>query len=70
VNAPYIRVEDNFTWLAFGATITVEAAGVWELGLSAVLEETDGIKSYWALAHPNAEKPDFHDSACFAAHLP
>src|SRR3954453_7627462 len=51
VATPYIRVEDNFTWWAFGATISVEANGVWEFGLSAVLEETDGTKSYWALTH-------------------
>ena len=70
VAAPYLRVEDNFTWLAFGATISVDAAGAWELGLSAVLEEADGTQSYWALAHPNEGKPDFHDPACFAAHLP
>lgn len=69
VKAPYIRIEDNFTWWAFGATITVEADGAWALGLSAVLEELDGTKSYWALAHPG-ERPDFHDPACFAAHLP
>ena len=42
----------------------------WELGLSAILEEKDGTKSYWALAHPEGDKPDFHDPACFAAHLP
>ena len=42
----------------------------WELGLSAVLEEKDGTKSYWALAHPDPEKPDFHDPGCFVAHLP
>ena len=70
VATPYIRVEDNFTWWAFGATISVEANGVWEFGLSAVLEEKDGTKSYWALAHPEGEKSDFHDVACFAAHLP
>ena len=29
----------------------------WELGLSAVLEEKDGTKSYWALAHPPATSP-------------
>jgi hypothetical protein len=34
------------------------------------LEEQDGTKSYWALAHPPGDKPDFHDPACFAAHLP
>jgi hypothetical protein len=70
VAAPYIRAEDNFTWWAFGATISVDAKGAWEFGLSAVLEEKDGPKSYWALAHPAGDKPDFHDAACFAAHLP
>ena len=70
VTTPYIRVEDNFTWWAFGATISVEATGVWEFGLSAILEETDGTKSYWAVSHPEGDKPDFHDAACFAAHLP
>lgn len=38
------------------------------LGLSAIIEETDGRKSYWALAHP-AGKPDFHDDACFTLPL-
>ena len=35
------------------------------IGLSAVIEETGGRKSYWALAHPPG-KPDFHHEACFA----
>jgi hypothetical protein len=66
---PYIRMEDNFTWWAVGATIAIPADTNWQLGLSAVLEEKDGTKSYWALAHPG-EKPDFHAPGCFAAHLP
>ena len=66
---PYIRMEDNLTWWTVGATIAVPADINWELGLSAVLEEKDGTKSYWALAHPR-EKPDFHDPGCFAARLP
>ena len=70
VAAPYIRIEDNLTWWALGATIGVDADAVWALGLSAILEEQDGTISYWALAHPPGEKPDFHDPACFAAHLP
>ena len=41
----------------------------WQLGLSAVIEETDGRKSYWALAHPPG-KADFHHSDCFALKLP
>jgi hypothetical protein len=68
---PYIRMEDNFTWWALGATIAVDAEQKWQLGLSAILEEKDGAKSYWALAHPEgSDKPDFHDPACFTAHLP
>jgi hypothetical protein len=67
---PYIRMEDNFTWWSVGATIAVEAGKQWQLGLSAVLEEKDGTKSYWALAHPPGEKPDFHHPDCFVARLP
>ena len=66
---PYIRMEDNFTWWALGATIAVDADTSWELGLSAVLEEKDGTKSYWALAHPS-DKPDFHHPDCFVVRLP
>jgi len=39
------------------------------IGLSAVIEERGGTRSYWALVHP-AGKPDFHDAACFIAGLP
>ena len=66
---PYIRMEDNLTWWGLGATIAVEAGKNWELGLSVVLEEQDGTKSYWALAHA-PDKPDFHLGDCFAAKLP
>ena len=40
----------------------------WRYGLTAVLEEGGGVKSYWAIAHP-PEKPDFHDPACLGASL-
>ena len=40
----------------------------WRLGLSAVIEEANGRKSYWALAHPPG-KPDFHHADCFALEL-
>jgi hypothetical protein len=66
---PYIRMEDNFTWWTVGATIAVEADRQWDLGLAAILEEKDGTKSYWALAHPAGNQPDFHDPVCFAARL-
>lgn len=43
----------------------------WEgrLGLSAVIEEKNGNKSYWALVHPPGD-PDFHHETCFALQLP
>lgn len=41
----------------------------WRLGLSAVLEDADGRKSYWALAHPS-ERPDFHHPQGFVLALP
>lgn len=39
------------------------------LGLSAVIEETNGRKSYWALVHPSGNA-DFHHVDCFALQLP
>ena len=36
----------------------------WRLGLSVVIEDTSGKKSYWALAHPPG-RPDFHHADCF-----
>lgn len=40
----------------------------WRLAITAVIEATDGSKSYWSLVHP-AGKPDFHHPDCFAARL-
>ncbi len=40
----------------------------WRLGLSAVIEEADGRRSFWALAHPPGE-PDFHHLDSFAHEL-
>ena len=42
--------------------------GAWRLGLSALIEDTSGHKSYWALAHPSGQA-DFHHSDCFAYEL-
>jgi hypothetical protein len=40
-----------------------------QFGVSAVIEEADGTKSYWALAHPPGA-PDFHHPDCFVLELP
>jgi hypothetical protein len=39
-----------------------------QVGLAAVVEEADGVLSYWALRHP-APRPDFHHRAGFALSL-
>jgi hypothetical protein len=38
------------------------------LGLSAVMEDADGVLSYWALRHPPG-RPDFHHTDAFASQL-
>lgn len=69
--APAIALEQSGERLAL--TVTLDASALppmpWKIGLSAVIEETSGTKSYWALAHPPG-KPDFHHPACFALQLP
>lgn len=40
----------------------------WQVGLSSIIEEKDGSKSYWALSHP-VGAADFHDQDCFIAQL-
>ena len=49
-------------------TLDLPIYAIWRLGLSAVIEETNGDTSYWALAHP-AGKADFHHADCFAYEL-
>jgi hypothetical protein len=46
-----------------------ELRGATRTGISSVIEETGGTRSYWALAHPPG-KPDFHHPDCFARTLP
>ena len=38
----------------------------WRYALTAVIEEADGVKSFWAPAH-GGPQPDFHDPACLTA---
>jgi len=65
--APEIRADAGEAYFALEADIALPPAwrgGELRMAIAAVIEETGGIKSYWALAHP-AGKPDFHDRACF-----
>lgn len=72
------RADDTLTLLAClpaaalpgaAAAPPLFAAGArWALGLSAVIEQSDGALSYWALAHPRPQ-PDFHHRGGWAARL-
>ena len=55
-------------WLEVDGIDHGDSKGDLRVALSAVIEETDGTKSYWALAHPPG-KPDFHHPTCFAVTL-
>lgn len=72
IATPYTNVQvhgDRFEMLVSLDLSTLPMKQAWWLGLSAVIEETNGTKSYWALAHPPG-KPDFHHADCFALELP
>jgi len=64
------RVEGGIEGEAYvlHAAFDLPGGGPWRLGLSAVLEEADGTKSYWALAHAPG-KPDFHHADAFVLEL-
>lgn len=50
--------------------IEVAAPSGSPLNLTAVIERRDGVRSFWALAHPAGSRPDFHARDCFVAKLP
>lgn len=74
IDAPPIDVEAGDDVLELTVAFDVSEVAMlgpnetWELGLSAVIEETDGTKSYWALRHPPGPT-DFHHADCFALEL-
>ena len=74
LSAPRIDVQSSPACCSLQASLALDwlsdlpGDARWRLGLSAVIEETSGRKSYWALAHPPG-KADFHHSDCFAHEL-
>ena len=64
IGAPRIEVRSSAESYTLQASLELGPLSSWRLGLSAVLEEANGRKSYWALAHPPG-KADFHHSDCF-----
>jgi len=55
--------------LELGRLKDLPSDAAWQIGISAVVEETSGRISYWALQHPPG-KADFHHRDCFALTLP
>jgi hypothetical protein len=70
IRAPQIEVRSGPDSYTLQAALELDRAPdlsrevSWHLGLSALLEETSGDMSYWALAHPPG-KPDFHHADSF-----
>lgn len=65
---PEVRVAIAADRLSVAAPLALAGAGR-RIALSAVVEATDGSKSYWALAHPPGA-PDFHHPSAFTLSLP
>jgi hypothetical protein len=71
ISAPIIEVRSNSDSYTLQASLELDRLSdltreaSWRLGLSALIEDRSGRKSYWALAHPPG-KPDFHHMDCFA----
>ncbi|MEZ5995879.1 MAG: DOMON-like domain-containing protein [Hyphomonadaceae bacterium] len=64
--APHLlEMRSGQDWFELDAVVTPGQTGPWSVGLSAVIEEVSGAKSYWALTHAPG-KPDFHNAKSFA----
>ena len=68
VEPPSIETVPGSEHYELRATLRLPWLKAARLGLSAIIEDQAGRKSFWALAHPPGD-PDFHDPACFAAEL-
>lgn len=66
---PAIETAITANGLHLMAQIELDLQGPVDLALSAVIEEANGRKSYWALAHPSG-KADFHHPDSFVLKLP
>ncbi|HRD65421.1 MAG TPA: DOMON-like domain-containing protein [Candidatus Competibacter sp.] len=64
--APRVRLDRIALSAIVDPGVSPHLAGAdWRLAASAIIEETDGHRSYWALRHPPG-RPDFHHPDGFA----
>ena len=69
IGAPTLSTERDARGFRLTARMELPRDADGRLALSAVIEQTDGAKTYWALAHPS-DKPDFHHPDSFVLDLP
>ena len=67
---PHIGLSAATDLFNMEVVLTAAAEILGPVSLTAVIEEEDGTKSYWALAHPPEGPPDFHHPSCFVLELP
>ena len=67
VVAPLIVTEGIGDRFRMDVTVALDDTPL-HVGISAVIRDTHGHTSYWALTHPPG-KPDFHHADCFTAEL-
>ena len=73
ISTPEIETTKARGSFILDATVSLERTELkfnapWSVGLSVVIEETNGAISYWALAHGSGA-PDFHHADCFALQI-
>ena len=69
VLAPRIEARHGQEHYELDVAFDLPGDGQCQVALTAVIEEADGAKSYWALKHAPG-KPDFHQTDGFALELP
>ena len=73
IDPPLCRVVVDGNLLSFTCALKIDnliddSSGV-EVGISSVIQATDGSTSYWAIDHCDS-KPDFHNRSSFCLNLP
>jgi hypothetical protein len=56
--------------LSFPLATIISPGQPLDLGISAVLQDRNGQRSFWALTHPDSVQPDFHWRASFSLSVP
>ncbi|MHA6719463.1 DOMON-like domain-containing protein [Sphingomonas sp. RS6] len=69
IDAPTIRLVEGDAETIVSVALPQIPPDARRLGITAVIEERCGTRSFWALRH-GGDVPDFHDPDCFVLELP